>query len=810
MKKIGKKLSFMTKVLLVLGLIISNFSSFIVVFADEIDDVPSGEAIVLETGNGEDENLAGESTEPDAGEGAMLLTKSATGLEASISEDNKITVIYGSEVNDTDELQIRVTEKYKYDNCETTESIVCEEVINTTQSVNEENRALLLGEGMVFDYTPSLLKNAKFDGKYTLTVTLVNVTQDNSVLDEKIIDEEDNKLPSGILFKVYDSSNALVSETSGKYVFDKSVNTIKVIGTMQAGGISPNDVFIYGEEDSTTEYTASEFLGLSFEKSINLNGYLYGDFTLPVSVLYTQNGEEIEVIKNFKISHGEIEDNTKYINSFVDSSKFLFEGTTTSGKVYVYLSGTELTLNDLDAPLNSAYFDSENVWYRFNNEELNADTVVTVEDGLTTITYQVVLVGDINDDGVLDENDIVALADQLVGNDELNLDKANIDDSDNEANTRDLLKLAQIVKGGAWGLDISEKEIKLEATLETQDGATEFVSGTEFDVDYLIVSASEDVTGFAGTVSYDESILKLISITESDEYIGSNKDGKFIYTNVSDVVNVKLLTLRFKSLKSGEDTIKIDNPEFFSGATYFKIVEENEETGEMVPTTQVISLNVTVTQSDDNSLSSLKLGDNTITLEEGKYEYTLTVDNDVTSLDVSALAANSAASVSIVTPGELVEGENTFVVTVTSESGISQEYTIIVTKKSASQENTETNSNSSNSGTSSQYSGYERSSSSSVKPQPTKPDDKKDEKPDVDPTKEKSNLPKIIIIVLILLVIAGLIYLIFKDDDDESKKANKDINKFKKEDFDSPREKTTNNSDKKNQNRNNKNNGKGK
>ena len=809
MKKIGKKLSYMTKVLLVLGLIISNLSSLTVVFADELEDstIPSTEVTTLETGEGE--TLGEEKgTETDGEE--VVVAKSVTGLVASISEDNKITVIYGSEVNDTDELQIRVTEKYEYNNCETIESIVCEEVINTTQSVNEENRALLLGEGMVFDYTPSLLKNAKFDGKYTLTVTLVNVTQDNSVLDEKVIDEVENKLPSGILFKVYDSSNNLVSESSGKYVFDKGINTIKVIGTMQPGGISPNDVFIYGEEESATEYSASEFLGLSFEKPINLNGYLYGEFTLPVSILYTQNGEEIEVIKNFKISHGVLEDNTKFINSFADSSKFLFEGTTASGKLYIYLSATEITLNDIDVTLRDAYFDSENVWYRFSNEELNADTVVTVEDGITQITYQVALVGDINDDGVLDENDIVALADQLVGNEELNLDKANIDDSDKEANTRDLLKLAQIVKGGAWGLDISEKEIKLEATLETNDGVTEFVSGTEFDVDYLIGSADEDVTGFAGTVSYDKSILELVSITESDEYIGSNKDGKFIYTSVGDTTNAKLLTMRFKTLKSGESTIKIDNPEFFNGATYFKIVEENEETGEMEPTTQVISLNVTVTQSDDNTLSSLKLGDNEIQLEDGKYDYELTVGNDITSIDVSAIAANSAASItSIISPEELVEGENTITVTVTSESGITQDYTIVVTRESASEQSTETNT-STNSGTGSQYSGYERSSSS-VKPQePPKNDDKKDTEPVENPIKEKSNLPKIIIVVLILLVIAGLIYLIFKDDDDESKKANKDINKFKKEDFDSSSEKTVNNSNKRNQNQNNKNNKKGK
>ena len=802
MKKIGKKLSNLTKVLLVLGLIISNLSSLSVVFAYEgEEDLPvSGEVATVDDEG--DTTLEGDesSTIPSVGSDEVISDKVETGLEASIGEDNKITIKYGTEVNDTDELQIRITESYDYNNCEDTEIISCETVMNNSYAVSGTNRDLLLGDGMKIDYAPSLLASAKLDGVYELVVTLVNVTEDNKILGEKVIDEKENTFDSGILFKVYDSKDSLVSETSGNYVFGTSDETIKVVGKMQAGGISPNDVFEYTDGESSNEYSALEVLDLEFEYPVNLGGYLYGDFKLPISVVYSKNGEETEFIKHLSISHGTYGDNTNKLNGLVDPNKFLFEGTDKNGKLYVYLGQDPITLDDINVPLYDAYFGSENIVYSFSNEEVNVDTVITITDGITTITYQVVMVGDVNGDGVLDQDDIVALADQLVGNQELDVDTANIDNTDDEVNVRDMLKLTQIVKAGAWGIDVVEKEIQLEAALEFANDPGEIVSGDEFEVNYVLVSADDDVTGFAGVVNYDKSILELSSITVTDDYIGSNKDGKFAYVNM-DEATAKLLTLKFKALSSGKDTITIDEAEFFNQNSIYQLVEINDETGESTPTTPVITLDVTVNESSDNSLSTLKLGDNEIQLEAGVYDYTLTVPNDVTKLDVTALTSNVAASItSIVAPEELVEGENTITITVASENGEESTYTVVVTREKAIEETSTTDNQTS-------YQDYAQNngSNNSVKPSDSeKNDDKKDDTP-VEPVKDKSNLSKIIIIILILLVIAGLIYLIFKDDDEESKRANKDINKFKNDDIDtSSRKSVNNNSDKKNQNKNNK------
>jgi len=248
-------------------------------------------------------------------------------------------------------------------------------------------------------------------------------------------------------------------------------------------------------------------------------------------------------------------------------------------------------------------------------------------------------------------------------------------------------------------------------------------------------------------------------------------------------------------LAGGTSAVKLNNYEYFNQDTYYNVVEIDDETGQSVPKAMVISLDVTVSESDDNSLSSLKVGDTEIELVDGVYDYKLTVGNDVTKINISALVANVAASVSsIVAPEELAVGDNTITVTVVSESGEECTYTIVVTREDAptatsnqvNYQNNVTNNNVTNT------------------PQDTpKSNDEKDVTPE-EPIKEKSNLSKIIIIVLIVLVIGGLIYLIFKDDDDESKTANKEINKFIKDDFDNPHEKATNVNNKKNQNKNNK------
>ena len=186
-----------------------------------------------------------------------------------------------------------------------------------------------------------------------------------------------------------------------------------------------------------------------------------------------------------------------------------------------------------------------------------------------------------------------------------------------------------------------------------------------------------------------------------------------------------------------------------------------------------------VNASSDNTLSSLTVAGNAISLVDGVMDYQVTVENETVSSVVEAITNNERASVSsIVAPEELTVGENKITITVVAENGDELIYTVTVIRKEAVKKENPTNMN---------YQGDD----DTVVPDDSDDvvikdiDDKDDDnKTTVDDTEEEEGkLSRIIIIILILLVIAGLIYLIFKDDEDEdTKKTNKEINKMKKED----------------------------
>ena len=89
------------------------------------------------------------------------------------------------------------------------------------------------------------------------------------------------------------------------------------------------------------------------------------------------------------------------------------------------------------------------------------------------------------------------------------------------------------------------------------------------------------------------------------------------------------------------------------------------------------------TRSGDNTLKSLSVSGYTIspTFDAETTSYTLTVPNDVKSIDVSAIANDSKATVTISGNTNLKEGVNPVKVTVKAENGTTKVYTLNVTRK---------------------------------------------------------------------------------------------------------------------------------
>lgn len=130
--------------------------------------------------------------------------------------------------------------------------------------------------------------------------------------------------------------------------------------------------------------------------------------------------------------------------------------------------------------------------------------------------------------------------------------------------------------------------------------------------------------------------------------------------------------------------------------------------------------------SSNNYLKVLEAKGYEISFDKDTLEYDLVVENDVKSLDITAIAEDSRSRVEITGNENFKTGRNTVVITVKAENGDVREYKLNVNRKSNTSSLTE--------------------------------------------TEESGNTAeKVVIIILIVLVVLGLLYLIFKKDDEDVK-----------------------------------------
>lgn len=132
--------------------------------------------------------------------------------------------------------------------------------------------------------------------------------------------------------------------------------------------------------------------------------------------------------------------------------------------------------------------------------------------------------------------------------------------------------------------------------------------------------------------------------------------------------------------------------------------------------------------STDNYLKELTIDGYEIEFDKDVTEYKITVNNDVDSLDIKAIANDRRSTVVITGNENFKVGENIVTITVKAENGSTKEYKIIVNKKEKKKKATTLG----------------------------------------EVEKDNSTIEKIIIIGLIVLVVLGLLYLIFKKDEEEN------------------------------------------
>lgn len=849
MKKLGNGLSFLTKIMLVIGLLISNLSSLSMVFADEV-----AIDIKVEENKLEIEYL--DELDDEVKNVKVKVYENYTFLDRELSLDEKVTskdfsFVVEEELEDNENSLNEDVVATSSDEIETnllvedevatpTDELEGSEVVATESDEINNDEVIDKKISLSID---SILEEVVFDGTYSVKVEIIDTTNaGNEVIDSRELEMEvlhESGVELALVDAVTGEDVKLLED--GRYVVSPSSSKVNVVARFLPGGLNPKDQFLY--EDA--EYIAEELVGVDYVVSeLDYNGRLFGDYLEKEEVVFQKfNGEEYQNVEipseklELNILYGTYDLNALTMNYVVENSEhdgaYMFDGETKDGIVYVLLEkDTNNTMLDLYNIANYAVDGQDIITFVLSNSQyedvvasfdeetatvsleeyldgikLDETAVLSLINEGLTITYKVVFAGDNNNDNILDKNDLLELIDQVVGFDELNLEKSDLYGEDGKVNLFDVMYLNQIIKNSSWDVSLTDEEVMIDTGMEVVE--EDIVSGSKFTINYIVKLADYSINGLAGLFKYDDKALQLDEIKVYDEWFGNNKDGKFLYmsekslelpevdnevtdedTDMSDEVQTEEVELTnemdvleddevvtedyavisaiFTALKSGTHTVAIEEREFFNDSVYYLMNEAEEE----------VSVSIIVKESNDNTLSSLVVGGQTITLVDGQFDYEITVSNDVTILDVEALTNNIAANItSMVCPEELVEGENIVTITVMSESGEEQVYTVKVTREKAlEEENTNVNYNNS-------YNDYDDKGETDGGVVVTQPEDNEEEDDDKTTGEEDSSLSRIVIIILILLVIAGLIYLIFKDEDDEEvKKANKNINKLKKED----------------------------
>ena len=866
MKKIGQKLSFLTKIMLVIGLLISNLSSLSVVFAYETED-----DVVI--------NL----------------------------KEDILEIEYNQELADEVEaVEVRVYENYTYSDGFSEEknsepySLTAEQLLAA-----KEGNLELSYNSMFFNENEDIRNIELFDGLYKVRVEVVDVTDYPEVVLEEIlgeeITEEEEKIEtevivmeeettdvnqnieeqilltqeeneimlavatyekeiiheSGVDIKLFDSEGTEITIIDGKFPVSAESANVTIVTQILSGGLASSDVFEYNGES----LSAVDLLTKEFKLTKDFSGYLFGEYEIPVEVKLNKLSvdelgapltEELVYLESVNILYESYEMNAYELNRIANSlgygEAYMFYSDSKDGILYVLSEIGEVvaingetvvtrTMLDLYNMLNSALGEEEQniITYKLLKNGINIlesyvpvneedtlenylseilldDTVQIVfsNEGLT-ITYDVVLVADLNNDMVVTNDDVLELIDQVVGNAEVtNVAKSDIYALDGKVNAFDALYLNQVVRSENWDIEFLDEHVNLNASLipkfngELLSDDNKITSGDEFTVDYVLSISDYAVNGVSGLFNYDKSLFELISLEVIDGWQGNNSD-KFLYLGNESLTGPEFEDTETQ-LPEGETDIFLDEltiedetdfeedtvvtEDYVVVSAKFKALKSTEEensnviglkeielfnstndsvTYYVLDKTEIITDTIDVVASDDNTLSYLEVAGQTITLEDGVYEYQITVENDIKVADLKYILGNVAANItSIVCPEELVEGENIIILTVTSETGISQDYTIIVVREEAPEE-TVTYVNYSNN-----YDDPNNRNEEVV----VNPGEIEEE----EEVEEESNLSRIIIIILILFVIAGLVYLIFRDEDDaETKKTNKEINKLKKE-----------------------------
>ena len=206
------------------------------------------------------------------------------------------------------------------------------------------------------------------------------------------------------------------------------------------------------------------------------------------------------------------------------------------------------------------------------------------------------------------------------------------------------------------------------AIVNVKVSSSKIVVGNTLTVTVTVSSASP-LGSWEYSLNYDKNLMTFVSSSYPLHYAGVANNGNTKSVSYS---------YKFKAAKSGTAKFYISSSD---------AIDWNESSMDTVNKQAVVTI-ITKEQfqeslSKDNNLKELKVDGYDITPEfkSDVLEYSLTVPNDVKSINVSATKNDNKASVNGTGEQELTEGLNKINVVVTAENGNKKTYVINVTVK---------------------------------------------------------------------------------------------------------------------------------
>ncbi len=466
------------------------------------------------------------------------------------------------------------------------------------------------------------------------------------------------------------------------------------------------------------------------DEEIDFTNKLYGTYSMTYQVL----SNEDEVLETKKITINYIGDNSEILNNFTSSSEVIANYIIMDGKnknltVEEVLSNFDIKALEEKYDAKLIIEDSDGI-VQTDTSEVTSDSKIILTNGIVTEEFSLLIIGDYNEDGILNIEDSKWIVDSILKEEESIF---SILDATNSVYTT-----------GIW----NETEETKDTLSNNLVNKVEIYNGDELEVKYHITGFEYDIlNGIEGKINYNKEILELESVDIENIYGNINEEGKFAYLlenyNSEDI----LMTIKFKAIKAGKSNISIDEiigsvngtkanleDSVFTTVTVIElgkggdVAEEVENQPVTTSNVEVIkpittSYIKTISLSSDSFIKTLEIKGYNIKFDSNIYEYSLKVKNSVKSLDLTVILNDSNASYTVTGNENFKVGENTINIVVTAEDGSTSTYTLKVTREKANKEEEKEN--------------------------------------------DEKNSSRTVIIILIILVIIGLIYVIFKDDEEE-------------------------------------------